>query len=90
MPRVRISTTVDGARLDRARALLGTSDSDLVDRALTLLVEAAEAERETEILARLPYESDPDLAWEPPSGPSLPYDGPIPDDVKALSRRVKS
>ena len=39
MPRTRVSTTVDGELLDRARAALaGTPDSALLDAALTTLL----------------------------------------------------
>jgi hypothetical protein len=40
----------------------------------------------------MPYHEDADLAWEPPEGPSLPYDGEIPKDVQRLAaaRRRKA
>ncbi len=87
MARVRISTTVDGERLARARALTGVSDGKLVDRALVALLEDLEAERELAALDRHPYDDDPDLRWEAPPGPALPYDGEVPADVIALARR---
>ncbi|MPZ51240.1 MAG: hypothetical protein GEU79_00645 [Acidimicrobiia bacterium] len=90
MSRVRISTTVDGRRLERARDLLAMTDSELIDHALKVMINAVVAERETDALARLPYESDPDLAWEAPSGPALPYDGDVPPEVRARVRRSQS
>jgi hypothetical protein len=81
MARVRISTTVDQDRLARCRRLVGTSDSKLVDSALSALLDKLEAAHEQEILAALPYEADPDLSWVAPPGPDLPYLGEVPDDV---------
>ncbi|MBW3606436.1 MAG: antitoxin MazE5 [Actinobacteria bacterium] len=85
MPRVRISTTVDGDRLQRCRALLGVSDSQLLDRAIAALLDRLVAEHEVAALDAQPYETDPDLAWAPEPGPDLPYDGHIPEDVQALA-----
>lgn len=87
MTRVRISTTVDGARLRRCRALLGVSDSEMLDRALAVLLEQLTAERELAALDAQPYETDPDLAWTSEPGPDLPYDGEIPEEVRALAAR---
>ena len=89
MSRVRISTTVDATSLERARQLLPGADSRLLDRALLALIDDLEEDRELAALAALPYEDDPDLAWEAPPGPDLPYDGEVPDDViqLALERR---
>jgi len=60
-----------------------------LDRALLALIEDLEEDRELTALAALPYEDDPDLAWEAPPGPDLPYDGEVPEDVVqlALQRR---
>jgi hypothetical protein len=85
MTRVRVSATVDGTYLERARALTGARDSQLLDQALVALVTQSEAERERAILASAPYDADPDLTWESASGPDLPYDGEIPADVLALA-----
>lgn len=85
MTRVRISATVDGERLRTAKRLVGATGSALLDRALTALIEQTEAEREAAALEALPYEDDPELAWEAPVGPDLPYDGAVPDDVIALA-----
>lgn len=87
MARVRISTTVDGQQLAAARRLLPGTDSRLIDRALAALVEQLEAGREREALASQPYGDDPDLTWEAPPGPDLPYDGDIPEDVVKLAQR---
>lgn len=85
MPRERISTTVDRERLALCRRLVGTNDSALIDRALTALLDALEAEREQEALDALPYEADTELAWVAPDGPDLPYEGEIPRDVQRLA-----
>jgi hypothetical protein len=87
MARVRISTTVDGPLLERSRRLLGMSDGQLVDRALAALVEEVETRQEQAALDEHPYEDDPDLSWEAPSGPALPYDGDVPAEVLELARR---
>ena len=85
MPRVRISTTVDAEQLARCRRLAGVTTSKLVDCALRVLADELERERELAALERLPYEEDPELSWEAPPGPDLPYDGEVPDDVRRLS-----
>ena len=85
MNRARISTTVDARSLRRARQLLPGTDSHLLDRALLSLIEELEEDRELAALAALPYEDDPDLAWEARPGPDLPYDGEVPEDVIQLS-----
>jgi hypothetical protein len=90
MSRVRVSTTVDGQRLARARELFGGSDSELLDRALELLVRQLDARRERAALAAQPYEDDADLGWEAPPGPDLPYDAEIPDDVMELARQRRA
>ncbi|MFN2496993.1 MAG: hypothetical protein ABR608_13970 [Pseudonocardiaceae bacterium] len=86
MPRVRISATVDGERLDAAARLSGATGSRLLDQALAALIEQLEADRELTALASHPYEEDPDLAWEAPAGPDLPYEGAVPDDVVELAK----
>ena len=90
MSRVRISTTVDGDRLARLRALRHVSDSQLVDEAFAALLEALETQQELEALEAQPFEDDDDLAWEAPPGPSLPYEGHVPADVVELARRRRS
>lgn len=87
MSRVRISTTVDGDRLSKARELLPLPDSELIDRALNTLIDEMTARREIEILQAMPYETDPDLTWTAPSGPALPYDGEIPPEVEEQANR---
>jgi hypothetical protein len=90
MIRARISTTVDAERLRRVRDLLGTTDSELIDRALDVLIAQVLAERETAALAAMPYEEDADLAWATPPGPDLPYDGDIPAGVRELAERRRT
>ena len=85
MSRVRISTTVDRERLELCRRLMGTNDSALIDRALTALLDALEAEREQEALDAMPYEADAELSWVAPDGPDLPYEGEIPPAVQRLA-----
>jgi len=85
MPRVRISTTVDAERLETVRRALGMADSRILDRALDALIEVLEAEQEEAALAAHPYDDDPDLAWEAPPGPALPYDGEVPAEVLRLA-----
>ncbi len=85
MARVRISTTVDAEQLARCRRLSGVTTSKLVDRALRVLADELEREREVAALERLPYEEDSDLSWEAPAGPDLPYDGDVPADVRRLA-----
>ncbi len=86
MPRVRISTTTDADRLDELRRRLGVNDSSLIDRALGALLDALDAEREELALDAMPYDADPELAWEVPGGPALPYDGEVPEDVQRLAQ----
>ena len=88
MNRVRISTTVDATLLARARAsACAANDAELIDRALTLLTRTINEEHERDILIRLPYHLDPDLAMPPtpPSNDGLPYDGAVPPAVQALA-----
>lgn len=85
MTRARISTTVDSARLERCRELLGLPDSELVDAALASLLRELSAAREREAIEAQPYEQDPDLSWEAPPGPDLPYDGEVPAEVQRLA-----
>lgn len=85
MARIRISTTVDRDRLERARAAFPRPDSELLDRALELLLRHLDAERERRALIEHPYDDDPDVSWEAPPGPDLPYDGDIPDEVRRLA-----
>lgn len=85
MTRVRISTTVDGARMALARSKLGMSDSRIVDRALVALLDELESEQERQALQAMPYEEDPDLSWTAPSAPTLAYDGDVPVHVRRLA-----
>ena len=86
MPRERISTTVDATTLEWARRLVPGPDSRLIDRALKALIEQVEAEQELAVLQALPYDQDPDLSWQAPPGPDLPYDGDVPEEVLELAR----
>ncbi|MGC8628337.1 MAG: hypothetical protein ACP5VR_12470 [Acidimicrobiales bacterium] len=86
MLRQRISTTVDGTALERARRLVPGPDSQLIDSALEALIDKVEAERELAVLQALPYDHDPDLSWHAPLGPDLPYDGDVPEEVLQLAR----
>ena len=87
MRRVRISTTVDSDLLARARASVpGTNDAALMDRALEELTRQVEQKHEREVLARLPYDLDPELNLpQAPLPDGIPYDGPIPVDVQQLA-----
>ena len=87
MKRARVSTTVDATSLGRARELLPGSDSRILDRALAVLIEDLEAERERAALDAHLYDYDPDLAWEAPPGPDLPYNGDVPDELTELARQ---
>jgi hypothetical protein len=87
--RTRISTTVNHEQLVIARKQTGLPDSELIDLAISALLEREEREAEDRALAQQPYHLDPDLAGLPtgmPTGaPSLdPYDGTVPSDVVAL------
>lgn len=90
MARVRISTTVDGERLAWCRALVGESDSRMLDRAIDALIDKIEAQRELRALEENPYWDDPDLAWTAPTGPDLPYEGEVPPEVRKLAVRRRS
>lgn len=85
MTRTRISTTVDARRLERCRRELGLPDSELIDRALAALLRELLSAHEQRALLEQPYEDDPDLAWQVPGGPDLPYDAEVPDEVKRLA-----
>ena len=87
MSRVRISTTVDSDLLARARASVPeTNDAALMDRALAELTRQVEQKREREVLARLPYDLDPELDLPQAALPDgLPYDGPVPPEVQQLA-----
>lgn len=85
MPRTRISTTVDTDRLERCRRAFGLPDSELIDRALASLLRDFVTAHERRAIGATPYEHDPDLAWQAPPGPDLPYEGDIPEDVHRLA-----
>jgi hypothetical protein len=54
---------------------------------LACLLDEIETRQEHAALDEHPYEKDPDLNWEAPVGPPLPYDGTVPADVIELARR---
>jgi hypothetical protein len=85
MARTRISTTVDTDRLELCRRTLGVPDSELVDRALAALARELLTRQERAALAAAPYDEDPDLDWQAPAGPDLPYAGEIPEEVMRLA-----
>jgi Arc/MetJ family transcription regulator len=86
MTRMRVSTTVDETLWAQAQQLLDVPPSQLVDAALAALVEKLEGQRERLALEQFPYDDDPDLSWEAPPGPQLPYEGEIPEEVLLLAR----
>ena len=64
-------------------------DSELLDRALRLLVERAEDEAEDLAFTLRPYEADSELnalpdGWPEGAPPMDPYDGEVPADVVAI------
>lgn len=85
MGRTRISTTVDADVLQRCRDAFGLSDSELLDRALGALWREVVGDQERDAIADEPYEDDPDLSWQAPPGPDLPYDGAVPEEVRRLA-----
>lgn len=85
MSRTRVSTTVDAERIAQCRAALGVSDSELLDRALAALLRELVGAQERRALEAAPYEDDPELAWQAPPGPDLPYDGPVPEEATRLA-----
>jgi hypothetical protein len=87
---MRISTTVDATSWNHARSLVAGTNSDVVDAALLSLIESLEAQREQTALAAQPYAEDPDLNWEAPAGPPLPYDASVPEDVLRLAERRRN
>lgn len=58
-----------------------------MDRALATLVDGLEAQMEIAALEAMPYDEDPELSWEAPPAPPLPYTGEVPADVLALAER---
>ena len=88
--RSRISTTVNHEWLTAARAQTGLQDSELIDLALSALLEKAEREAEDRAFTGLSNEVDGDLAslpsgWPDGAPPLDVYDdGAVPEDVVAL------
>lgn len=88
---MRVSTTVDGTRLARARALFAGRDADMLDRALAALIDEIETEREIAALRVHPYEDDPMLDLPlMPLPDELSYDGEVPPHVLELARRRRA
>lgn len=58
MSRTRISTTVDGAVLEQARALSGARDAEMFDAAMLALIEKIHGERELAALIEWPIGRD--------------------------------
>ena len=87
--RTRISTTVNQDWLASARSQTGLPDSELIDLALSVLLERSEREAEDKAFGEQPYQRDADLAGLPTGlsaeAPALDaYDGSVPNDVVAL------
>ncbi len=87
--RTRVSTTVNHEWLTAAREHTGLTDSELIDLALSALLERIEREAEDRALEGQPYELDAELAalptgWPADAPPLDVYDGSVPDDVVAL------
>jgi hypothetical protein len=90
MSRTRISTTVDTERLAQCRDAVGVTDSELVDRALAALLRELVGAHERRAFEAAPYETDPEVAWQAPPGPDLPYDGPVPDEAVRLAEQRRA
>ena len=84
--RVRISTTIDEARLEEARRRTGSRDSELLDRALVALLDLLDTEAELAAIAAAPYESDPELAMPGADPTEEDYLGSVPAAVRRLAK----
>lgn len=87
--RTRVSTTVNNDWLIAARSKTGLPDSQLIDLALSALLERVERDAEDRALNESPHHLDDDLAalptgWPAEAPPLDGYDGSVPDDVVAL------
>ena len=87
--RTRVSTTVNNDWLIAARSKTGLPDSQLIDLALSALLERVERDAEDRALNESPHPLDDDLAalptgWPAEAPPLDGYDGSVPDDVVAL------
>ena len=76
-------------RLASARDQTGLPDSQLIDLAISALLERFEREAEDKALSEQPYQRDADLAglptgWPADAPPLDIYDGSVPGDVVAL------
>lgn len=90
MNRVRVSTTVDAHNWETVRRLLDAPSSQIVDQALSALIDRLETARERAALAESPYEEDPDVAWDAPRAPALAYEGDVPPDVLRLAKQRRA
>jgi hypothetical protein len=89
MARLRISTTVDGSVLERARELSGVRDAEMFDAAMRALINQIQGEHELEALRSWPYADDVELLM--PEAPSdnldaLPYSAVVPPEVLNLAK----
>jgi hypothetical protein len=86
--RPRISTTVDGDLLERARSLSAAArDAELFDEALRALIAA----HEDQALADVPYPEFATLPLGVPEGVAIDdYDGEAPADVVAYFRSARA
>lgn len=91
MKRVRISTTVDATKLERARSLVGTTDAQMIDRALEALIVEVNAAAERDALRRLPYDKDRELDLPAATfAGELPYDGEVPREILETARKRRA
>ena len=88
--RVRISTTIDGDRLEAARLRSGRRDSELFDLALIALLDTLDQEDELRAIEAHPYDQDPHLAVSVPQTFDESYDGAIPESVRLLAEQRRS
>ncbi len=88
--RVRISTTIDGERLEAARLRSGRRDSELFDLALIALLDTLDQEDELRAIETQPYDRDPDLVLAVPQTFDERYDGAIPESVRLLAEERRA
>ena len=72
--------------LQRARDLLPGPAGRVLDRALLVLIDQLETDRERTALLANPYQDDSDLAWQAPPGSDLDYDGDPPEEIRESRR----
>ena len=88
--RVRISTTIDGERLEAARLRLGRRDSELFDLALIALLDTLDQEDELAAIEAHPYDKDPDLVVSVPQPFDESYDEAVPESVRLLAEQRRA